>query len=191
MAPITPSIITSRIRREEPDDVPQIASKDKGKGRDLTNLGSSDAEEEIDEGEDDEEKKSDDEEEKELDVDLGDEEDGEPKKTNDEDENEINDGEVTNPADLPDSDDDTMEVDPTTPKRPPPPPTPPPLQSAGPALRLSLLVRWVRVCARASPMPVPPPVQLLPLPRLTILRICKVHPAPWVALLEASPWVSP
>ncbi|KAF4568106.1 hypothetical protein EYR36_010114 [Pleurotus pulmonarius] len=75
LAPITPSIITSRIRREESDDVPQIASKDKGKGRDLTNLGSSDAEEEIDEGEDDEEKKSDDEEEKDLDVDLGDEED--------------------------------------------------------------------------------------------------------------------
>ena len=104
MAPVTPSITTSRIRREEPDDVPQIASKDKGKGRDLTNLGSSDAEEEIDEGEDDEEKKSDDEEEKELDVDLGDEEDGEPKKTDDEDDNEIDDGEVTNPADLPDSD---------------------------------------------------------------------------------------
>ncbi|KAF4565542.1 hypothetical protein EYR36_002113 [Pleurotus pulmonarius] len=75
LVPITPSITTSRIRHEEPDDVPQIASKDKGKGRDFTNLGSSDTEEEIDEGEDDEEKKSDDEEEKELDVDLGDEED--------------------------------------------------------------------------------------------------------------------
>ncbi|KAF4588942.1 hypothetical protein EYR40_010498 [Pleurotus pulmonarius] len=124
LAPITPSIITSRIRREESDDVPQIASKDKGKGRDLTNLGSSDAEEEIDEGEDDEEKKSDDEEEKDLDVDLGDEEDGEPKKTDDEDDNEIDDGEVTNPADLPDSDDDTMEVDPTTPKRPTTPANP-------------------------------------------------------------------
>ncbi|KAJ8703273.1 hypothetical protein PTI98_001910 [Pleurotus ostreatus] len=120
LAPITPSITTSRIRREEPEDIPQIASKDKGKGRDLTNLGSSDTEE-IDEGEDDEAEKSDEEGDKEKDADAGSngDEDGEPKKTDDdEDDDEDDSAEVPMHADLSDNDDDTMEVDPTTPKCP-------------------------------------------------------------------------
>ncbi|KAJ8695596.1 hypothetical protein PTI98_008186 [Pleurotus ostreatus] len=119
LAPITPSITTSCIRREEPEDIPQIASKDKGKGRDLTNLGSSDTEE-IDEGEDDEAEKSDEEGNKEKDADAGSngDEDGEPKKTDNEDDDEDDSAEVPMHADLSDNDDDTMEVDPTTPKRP-------------------------------------------------------------------------
>ncbi|KAJ8701364.1 hypothetical protein PTI98_000160 [Pleurotus ostreatus] len=119
LAPITPSITTSRIRREEPEDIPQIASKDKGKGRDLTNLGSSDTEE-IDEGEDDEAEKSDEEGDKEKDADAGSngDEDGEPKKTDDEDDDEDDSAEVPMHADLSDNNDDTMEVAPTTPKRP-------------------------------------------------------------------------
>uniref|UniRef100_A0ACB7IRG8 Uncharacterized protein n=1 Tax=Pleurotus cornucopiae TaxID=5321 RepID=A0ACB7IRG8_PLECO len=120
LAPITPSITTSRIRHEEPEDVPRIATKDKGKGRDLTNLGSSDAEEEKDEGEDAEAEKSDEEGDEEKDADAGSngDEDGEPKKTDNEDDDEDNAAEVPMPADLSDNDDDTMEVDPTTPKRP-------------------------------------------------------------------------
>ncbi|KAJ8690445.1 hypothetical protein PTI98_011872 [Pleurotus ostreatus] len=120
LAPITPSITTSRIRHEEPEDVPQIATKDKGKGRDLTNLGSLDAEEEKDEGEDAEAEKSDEEGDEEKDADAGSngDEDGEPKKTDNEDDNEDNSAEVPMPADLSDNNDDTMEVDPTTPKRP-------------------------------------------------------------------------
>ncbi|KAF9489498.1 hypothetical protein BDN71DRAFT_1512071 [Pleurotus eryngii] len=105
---------------EEPEDVPQITTKDKGKGRDLTNLGSSDAEEEKDEGEDAKAEKSDEEGNKEKDADAGSngDEDGELKKTDDEDDNEDNAAEVTMPADLSDNDEDAMEVDPTTPKRP-------------------------------------------------------------------------
>ncbi|KAF7430621.1 hypothetical protein PC9H_006329 [Pleurotus ostreatus] len=101
LAPITPSITTSRIRREEPEDIPQIASKDKGKGRDLTNLGSSDTEE-IDEGEDDEAEKSDEEGNKEKDADAGSngDEDGEPKKTDDEDDDEDDSTEVPMHADF-------------------------------------------------------------------------------------------
>ncbi|KAJ8690199.1 hypothetical protein PTI98_011651 [Pleurotus ostreatus] len=116
LAPITPSITTSRIRHEEPEDVPQITIKDKGKGRDLTNLGSPDAEEEKDEGEDAEAEKSDEEGDKEKDADAGSngDEDGEPKKTDNEDDS----AEVPMPADLSDNNNDTMEVDPTTPKRP-------------------------------------------------------------------------
>ena len=120
MAPITPSITTSRIRHEEPEDVPCIATKDKGKGRDLTNLGLSDAEEEKDEGEDAEAEKSDEEGNEEKDADAGSngDEDGEPKKTDNEDDDEDNAAEVPMPADLSDNDNDSMEVDPTTPKRP-------------------------------------------------------------------------
>ncbi|KAF9496953.1 hypothetical protein BDN71DRAFT_1505402, partial [Pleurotus eryngii] len=70
LASITPSITTSRIRHEEPEDVPQIITKDKGKGRDLTNLGSLDAEEEKDEGEDAEAEKSDEEGNEEKDADA-------------------------------------------------------------------------------------------------------------------------
>ncbi|KAF9487314.1 hypothetical protein BDN71DRAFT_1514085 [Pleurotus eryngii] len=116
LAPITPSITTSRIRHEEPEDVPQITTKDKGKGRDLTNLGLSDAEEEKDEGEDAEAEKSDEEGNKEKDADAGSNgnEDGEPKKTDNEDDAT----EVTMPADLSDNNEDAMEVDPTTPKCP-------------------------------------------------------------------------
>ncbi|KAF9492636.1 hypothetical protein BDN71DRAFT_1509328, partial [Pleurotus eryngii] len=120
LAPITPSITTSRIRHEEPEDVPRIATKDKGKGRDLTNLGLSDAEEEKDEGEDAEAEKSDEEGNEEKDADAGSngDEDGELKKTDNEDDDEDNAAEVPMPADLSDNDNDTMEVDPTTPKRP-------------------------------------------------------------------------
>ncbi|KAF9492897.1 hypothetical protein BDN71DRAFT_1509007 [Pleurotus eryngii] len=118
LAPITPSITTSRIRHEEPEDVPQITTKDKGKGRDLTNLGLLDAEEEKDEGEDAEAEKSDEEGNEEKDADAGSngDEDGELKKTDDEDNDEDNAAEVTIPADLSDNDEDAMEVDPTTPK---------------------------------------------------------------------------
>ncbi|KAF9490625.1 hypothetical protein BDN71DRAFT_1522055 [Pleurotus eryngii] len=120
LAPITLSITTSCIRHEEPEDVPRIATKDKGKGRDLTNLGSSDAEEEKDEGEDAEAEKSDEEGNEEKDADAGSngDENGELKKTDNEDDDEDNAAEVPMPADLSDNDDDTMEVDPTTPKRP-------------------------------------------------------------------------
>ncbi|KAF9490697.1 hypothetical protein BDN71DRAFT_1511031, partial [Pleurotus eryngii] len=120
LAPITPSITTSRIRHEEPEDVPQITTKDKGKSRDLTNLGSLDAEEEKDEGEDAEAEKSDEEGDEEKDADSGSngKEDGELKKTDNEDDNEDDSTEVPMPVDLSDNDDDTMEVNPTTPKRP-------------------------------------------------------------------------
>ncbi|KAF9495922.1 hypothetical protein BDN71DRAFT_1506267, partial [Pleurotus eryngii] len=120
LAPITSSITTSCIRHEEPEDVPQITTKDKGKGRDLTNLGLLDAEEEKDEGEDAEAEKSDEEGNEEKDADAGSNgnEDGELKKTDNEDNNEDNAAEVTMPADLSDNDEDAMEVDPTTPKRP-------------------------------------------------------------------------
>ncbi|KAF9488940.1 hypothetical protein BDN71DRAFT_1512604 [Pleurotus eryngii] len=120
LAPITLSITTSRIRHEEPEDVPQITTKDKGKGRDLTNLGSLDAEEEKDEGEDAEAEKSDEEGNEEKDADAGSngDEDGELKKTDDEDNDEDNAAEVTMPANLSDNNEDAMEVNPTTPKRP-------------------------------------------------------------------------
>ncbi|KAF9492909.1 hypothetical protein BDN71DRAFT_1450884 [Pleurotus eryngii] len=114
LAPITLCITTSHIRHEEPEDVPQITTKDKGKGRDLTNLGLLDAEEEKDEGEDAEAEKSDEQGDEEKDTD----EDGEPKKTDNEDNNEDDSTEVPMPVDLSDNDDDTMEVDPTTPKCP-------------------------------------------------------------------------
>ncbi|KAF9495918.1 hypothetical protein BDN71DRAFT_1554648 [Pleurotus eryngii] len=120
LAPITPSITTSCIRHEEPEDVPQITTKDKGKGRDLTNLGLLDAEEEKDEGEDAEAEKSDEEGNEEKDADAGSNgnEDGELKKTDNEDDNEDDAAEVTMPTDLSDNDKDAMEVDPTTSKHP-------------------------------------------------------------------------
>ncbi|KAF9493245.1 hypothetical protein BDN71DRAFT_1450493 [Pleurotus eryngii] len=120
LAPITLSITTSRIRHEEPEDVPQITTKDKGKGRDLTNLGLSDAEKEKDEEEDAEAEKSDEEGNEEKDADAGSngEEDGELKKTDNEDNDEDDSAEVPMPVDLSDNDNDTMEVDPTTPKCP-------------------------------------------------------------------------
>ncbi|KAF9496223.1 hypothetical protein BDN71DRAFT_1505923 [Pleurotus eryngii] len=120
LAPITPSITTSCIRHEEPEDVPQITTNDKGKGRDLTNLGSLDAEEKKDEGEDAEAEKSDEEGNEEKDANAGSNgnEDGEPKKTDNEDNDENNAAEVTMPADLSDNNEDAMKVDPTTPKCP-------------------------------------------------------------------------
>ncbi|KAF9488302.1 hypothetical protein BDN71DRAFT_1594021 [Pleurotus eryngii] len=120
LASITPSTTTSRIRHEEPEDVPQITTKNKGKGRDLTNLGLSDAEEKKDEGEDAEAEKSDEEGDKEKDANAGSngEVDGEPKKTDNEDNDEDDSAEVSMPTDLSDNVNDTMEVDLTTPKRP-------------------------------------------------------------------------
>ncbi|KAF9497948.1 hypothetical protein BDN71DRAFT_1504368, partial [Pleurotus eryngii] len=120
LAPITPGIATSRIRHEEPENAPKITTKDKGKGRDLTNLGLSDAEEEKDEGEDAEAEKSDEEGNKEKDADAGSngDEDGKMKKTDNEDEDEDDATEVTMPANLSDNNENAMEVDPTTPKHP-------------------------------------------------------------------------
>ncbi|KAF9492876.1 hypothetical protein BDN71DRAFT_1509096 [Pleurotus eryngii] len=111
LASITPSITTSRIRHEEPEDVPQITTKDKGKGRDLTNLGLSDAEEDKDEGEDTEAEESDEEGDKEKDADAG-------TMTDNRDNNEDDSAEVPMLADLLDNNNNTMEVDPTTPKCP-------------------------------------------------------------------------
>lgn len=63
LPPVAPRIVSTRVHRPDPGDVPQVV--DKGKGRDFTNLGSSDAEDEAEEKEDDEdfgeEKKSGDE----------------------------------------------------------------------------------------------------------------------------------
>ncbi|KAF9493472.1 hypothetical protein BDN71DRAFT_1432488 [Pleurotus eryngii] len=114
------SITTSCIRHEEPEDVPWITTKNKGKGRDLTNLSSLDAEEKKDKGEDVETEKSGEEGDKEKDANAGSngEEDGEPKKTDNEDDDEDNSTEVPMLADLLDNNDDIMEVDPSTPKCP-------------------------------------------------------------------------
>ncbi|KAF4567709.1 hypothetical protein EYR36_011334 [Pleurotus pulmonarius] len=53
LPPVAPRIVSTRVRRADPGDVPQVV--DKGKSRDLTNLGSSDAEDEPEDEDDEEE----------------------------------------------------------------------------------------------------------------------------------------
>ncbi|KAJ8691191.1 hypothetical protein PTI98_010785 [Pleurotus ostreatus] len=111
LPPVAPRIVSTRVRRADPGDVPQVV--DKGKGRDLTNLGSSDAE---DEPEDNDEEEEDQEEEKKLsDEGPGDMDDDEEKeKTSSEEEKEkMLSDEVSNAGDDKSSDtgDDAMDLD--------------------------------------------------------------------------------
>ncbi|KAF9487274.1 hypothetical protein BDN71DRAFT_1594572 [Pleurotus eryngii] len=185
------TMVENLTAHEEPEDVPCIATKDKGKGRDLTNLGLSDAEEEKDEGEDAEAEKSDEEGNEEKDADAGSNgnEDDELKKTDNEDDDEDNAAEVPMPADLSDNNNDTMEVDPTTSKRPATPAKP--TTASKRRASTSPTTAHQMVYAMTSPMLVLPLTKLPPLLRLTTLMICKAHPVPWEALLEARPWVLP
>ncbi|KAJ8697716.1 hypothetical protein PTI98_004493 [Pleurotus ostreatus] len=111
LPPVAPRIVSTRVCRADPGDVPQVV--DKGKGRDLTNLGSSDAE---DEPEDNDEEEEDQEEEKKLsDEGPGEVDDDEEKeKTSSEEEKEkMLSDEVSNAGDDKSSDtgDDAMDLD--------------------------------------------------------------------------------
>lgn len=131
LPPVAPRIVSTRVRRADPGDVPQVV--DKGKGRDLTNLGSSDAE---DEPEDNDEEEEDQGEEKKLsDEGPGDVDDDEEKeKTSSEEEEKektLSDEKVSDAGDdkLSDAGDDkesdnsgehAMDLDPNvTPRNPP------------------------------------------------------------------------
>ncbi|KAF4565547.1 hypothetical protein EYR36_002119 [Pleurotus pulmonarius] len=53
LPPVAPRIVSTRVHRADPGDFPQVV--DKGKGRDLTNLGSLDAEDEPEDEDEEEE----------------------------------------------------------------------------------------------------------------------------------------
>ncbi|KDQ22729.1 hypothetical protein PLEOSDRAFT_1087268 [Pleurotus ostreatus PC15] len=113
LPPVAPRIVSTRIHRADPGDVPQVV--DKGKGRDLTNLGSSDAEDEPEDN--DEEEEDQEEEKKSSDEGPGDVDDDEEKeKTLSEEEKEkmLSDEKVSNAGDDKSSDtgDDAMDLDP-------------------------------------------------------------------------------
>ena len=121
LPPVALRIVSTCVRRADPGDVPQVV--DKGKGRDLTNLGSSDAEDEPEEKDDEEdlgeEKKSSDE------VADGVDDDEEKEKTLSEEEKEktLSDEKDSNAGDdkkTDSSDEDAMDLDPNvTPRNPP------------------------------------------------------------------------
>ncbi|KDQ26901.1 hypothetical protein PLEOSDRAFT_1105799 [Pleurotus ostreatus PC15] len=111
LPPVAPRIVSTRVRRADPGDVPQVV--DKGKGRNLTNLGSSDAEDEPEDN--DEEEEDQEEEKKSSDEGPGDVDDDEEKeKTSSEEEKEkMLSDEVSNAGDDKSSDtgDDAMDLD--------------------------------------------------------------------------------
>ncbi|KDQ25433.1 hypothetical protein PLEOSDRAFT_1084987 [Pleurotus ostreatus PC15] len=111
LPPVAPRIVSTRVRRADPGDVPQVV--DKGKGRDLTNLGSSDAEDEPEDNDEEEEDQK--EEKKSSDEGPGDVHDDEEKeKTSSEEEKEkMLSDEVSNAGDDKSSDtgDDAMDLD--------------------------------------------------------------------------------
>ncbi|KAF4574499.1 hypothetical protein EYR36_005841 [Pleurotus pulmonarius] len=96
LPPVAPRIVSTRVRRADLGDVPQVV--DKGKTRDLTNLGSSDAEDEP-EDEDDEEGQG--EEKKSSDEGPGDMDDNEEKEktSSEEEEKEKTSSDAKEPSD--------------------------------------------------------------------------------------------